>query len=184
MAKDTPVKKDGGGTDEEKALAAKKRKKMIFIISGAVLLILLSVGVTMTLLSLFSGDEKSPEAGEVAEGGAEGAADSTKLPAIYFNLHPAFVVNFEEKGRSRYLQADITLVVRDPEVIKVMEMHMPVVRNLLVILLSSQSFDALQTPEGKEALLAEALVKLQEFLQAEMGKPGVEKVLFVNFVMQ
>ena len=61
---------------------------------------------------------------------------------------------------------------------------MPAIRNALVMLLSGQSFETLQTPEGKEALREQALVKIQEVLQQEIGKPGIEQVLFVNFVMQ
>lgn len=83
---------------------------------------------------------------------------------------------------------------------------MPAVRNALVLLLSSQNFDDLQTAEGKENLRLDALDIVQEILDQEqldtlmrMPKkerekfekehgsdeiPNIEQVLFTNFVMQ
>lgn len=154
-----------------------KRKKLLIIIVSVVVLLGFSVGMTLTVLNMFSEKEKPAEGEEVA-------ATVDKKPAIYYALKPAFVVNFQYKTRTRYLQADLTLLIRDPEISLALDTHMPLIRNNLVLLLSNQDFELLQTPEGKESLREQALVKVQEVLQEEVGKPGVEQVLFTSFVMQ
>jgi flagellar protein FliL len=179
MAKDTKNAQQPAAADaaDPQVVAKQKRKKLILIIGAVLLLVGISVGVTLTLLSAFS-DAPAADAEAASE------AEPTKQPAIYYPLSPAFVVNFEDRGRSRFLQAELTLLLRDPEVTHALDMHMPAIRNALVMLLSGQSFETLQTAEGKEALREQALVKIQEVLQQEIGKPGIEQVLFVNFVMQ
>ena len=179
MAKETKSAQQPTAADaaDPQIVAKQKRKKLIIIIVAVLLLLGVSVGVTMTLLGA-SSDESAAETDAASE------AEPTKQPAIYYPLSPAFVVNFEDRGRSRFLQAELTLLLRDAEVTQALDTHMPAIRNALVMLLSGQSFETLQTPEGKEALREQALVKIQEVLQQEIGKPGIEQVLFVNFVMQ
>ncbi len=178
MAKETknaqPATTDAA---DPQVVAKQKRKKLIIIIVAVLVLLGISIGGTLTLLGAFSGDP-------AAEADAASEAEPTKQPAIYYPLNPAFVVNFEDRGRSRFLQAELTLLLRDTEVTHALDTHMPAIRNALVMLLSAQSFETLQTAEGKEALREQALVKIQEVLQQEIGKPGIEQVLFVNFVMQ
>jgi flagellar basal body-associated protein FliL len=49
---------------------------------------------------------------------------------------------------------------------------------------SSQSFDELQTIEGKQALKLAAVETVNNILTQETGLGGIEDVLFTNFVMQ
>jgi flagellar FliL protein len=63
-------------------------------------------------------------------------------------------------------------------------LHMPLIRNSLVLLFSSQSFADLQTEEGKVALKAAAVDAINGILEQETGQGGIDDVLFTNFVMQ
>ena len=65
-----------------------------------------------------------------------------------------------------------------------MQKHMPLVRNNVVMILSSQDFEVMRTPEGKDALRQAVLEEIQSILTDETGDAGVEQVLFTNFVMQ
>lgn len=178
MAKDTKNAQQPTTADAADLQVAKQKRKKLILIIGAVLLVVgISIGITLTLLSAFS-DAPAADVDAASE------AEPAKQPAIYYPLSPAFVVNFEDRGRSRFLQAELTLLLRDAEVTQALDTHKPAIRNAMVMLLSSQSFENLQTAEGKEALREQALVKIQEVLQQEIGKPGIEQVLFVNFVMQ
>lgn len=179
MAKDTkPAQQPANaGAVDPAAVAKQKRKKIIIIIGAALLLIVISVGLTLMLSGALSSNSTA-DAAPVAE------ATTGKQPAIYYPLSPAFVVNFEGRGRSRFLQTDLTLMLRDPQVTQALDTHMPAIRNALVMLLSSQNFETLQTAEGKDALREAALNRVQQVLQQEIGKPGIEQVLFINFVMQ
>ena len=169
--------------------AANKKKKLFLIIGVAVVLIAISVGGTVVALKFLS---PAPVAGDTTE-------EKTSVvlaPAIYLDMTPNFTINFSVNGRQRYLQATITLLYRDPELQSLLSLHMPAIRNGLVMLLSNKNFDELQTMEGKETLRVEALAIIQGQLQKErqalidsgkgkgVSAATVEQVLFTNFVMQ
>jgi len=165
-------------TGPEAVSAGKGRLKLIIVIVVAMLVaVALSVGGTLYFMGKGDdlGGSKSEEAVAVVSG---------KQPAIYEVLMPAFVVNFNHKGRQRYMQVSIALMTRDQSALDALKVHMPLLRNRLVMLLSSQDFEALKTPVGKEMLRQQATASVQELAQKEIGKLAVEQVLFTNFVLQ
>lgn len=149
----------------------KKNPLILFIIIG-VLLVGASIGGTI----FFLGGSGEDETEEVVE--------EPDPEAIYFALNPKFKTNYEVNGRPRLFQVAITLVTREQDVIDALGLHSPTIKGRLVILLSGQKFDELQTPEGREVLRAECLTAVQKIMNDEIGKPGIEKVLFTDFVMQ
>lgn len=182
--------KEVAGTDEAK----QKKKKLFMFIGLGVLLVLISVGATFFVVSKMLHKGGSDEAAE-----EQAEEKPTASPAIYLALKPNFTVNFDVNGRQRFLQTELTLMYRDPNLEKLLEEHMPAVRNGLVMLLSRQVFDELQTTEGKEKLRADALKVVQDIITKESEtteekdekkkdeakfKGTVENVLFTQFVMQ
>lgn len=159
--------------EEELEQEPKKSKKplMLFIIL-AVVLVAASIGGTIFIM----GDPSETEDEEVVE--------EVKPAALYFALNPKFQTNYDVNGRPRLFQLAVSLVTRDQEVIDALAMHSPTIKSKLVILLSGQKFDLLGSPEGRETLRQQCLDAVQEILNTEIGKPGVEKVLFTDFVMQ
>ncbi len=105
-------------------------------------------------------------------------------PATYIKVEPAFVVNFVNTDKARFLQITLELMTRQPELTGVIESHMPMIRNNLVLLFSSQTYEDLSTLEGKEALRETALQSVQDILEEETGDPVVEAVYFTSLVMQ
>jgi flagellar FliL protein len=185
MAKDNKNNDDENAGDAVEADLVKKakRKKLLLIVGLILLLVAISVGSTLALVKLFA--DPAPEvAAEDAEQAPEEEQVEAKKPAIYYPMQPVFVVNFLSEGRQRFLQAELNLLLREQDVIPALELHMPAIRNSLVMLFSDQLYEDLQTAEGKELLRQQALLSVQEVLQKEIGKPGVEQVLFTNFVMQ
>ncbi|AXO62286.1 flagellar basal body-associated protein FliL [Pseudomonas sp. phDV1] len=170
------AKKEAAPTADGQPTGKSKLKLIILIVVGLLLAVGLSVGGTWFILS--KGD-KSEEAKP-----AEAAAAPVRQPAIYQDLMPAFVVNFNYQNRTRYLQVSMALMSRDAAGMEKLKVHMPVLRNRLVMLLSGQDFAVLQTPLGKEMLLQQALASVQELAQKETGSTVVEQVLFTNFVLQ
>jgi flagellar FliL protein len=130
--------------------------------------------------SELSADEGSDEEGEEEEGEEE----EQQQAAVYLPIDPAFVVNFASQGKARFLQVTVEVMTRSPGVPDSVKLHMPVIRNNLMLLLSSQSYDSVSTLEGKEALREEALEVIQLILEEETGDPGIEAVYFTSFVMQ
>lgn len=109
---------------------------------------------------------------------------NVKLPALYEPMAPAFVVNFNANGRQRYMQVSVTLQARDPADLKALMVHIPVIRNNLVMLFSGQAFDDLATPVGQEILRQKTTASVQEVAQKELGKVVIDQALFTNFVLQ
>lgn len=156
----------------------KGKLKLIIIIAVA---FLLAVGASVGGTWFFLNKNAKPAESEAK---AEDHAEPTKKQAVYEILAPAFVVNFNQGGRQRYLQVAVALMGRDQAQMDALREQMPLVRNQLVMLFSSQNFDTLVTPVGKEMLRQQATSSLQELAKKATGQLTVEQVLFTNFVLQ
>lgn len=151
-----------------------KLKLILLAVVGLLLAIGLSVGATWFIMHK---SEPAPA--------ADAAASNVKPAAIYEALAPAFVVNFNQNGRQRYMQVSITMQARSQADLDALKVHMPVIRNNLVMMFSGQGFDTLAgSPVGQEMLRQKATAVVQEVAQKEVGKPVVDQLLFTNFVLQ
>jgi flagellar FliL protein len=171
-------------TNESDEKPNNSKKKLILFIVLAIALIGLSIGGTLLALKLLA-----PATEVELELDADGnpiieIVEEIKGPALYFPLRPALIVNYNAKGRQRFLQTEISIMTRDEDVVAAVELHMPMIRNNLIILFSGQTYNELQTDEGRQLLKQDSLKELQNIMQQVIGKPGIEKVLFTNFVMQ
>ncbi|GAB2190753.1 flagellar basal body-associated FliL family protein [Sessilibacter sp. MAH2] len=172
--------------DEEQAAEESSgggKKKLILLIVGALILISVSVGGTVAVLTIFKED---PPAVEEADDAAmeEKSMEETKMPAVYFPLNPSLLMTYNVRGRQRYAQIDITLMTRSDTVVTEIELHSSRVRNDLILAFSGMEYEEIQTPEGKELMRQTALTVVQTIMNEEIGEPGVEQILFTNFVMQ
>jgi flagellar FliL protein len=165
-------------TGEDQARFAGNKKKQMLLVAVILGVMVLSVGATLAALKFL---RPSPA---TLESAAQEQATPPPVPAIYYPLQPPIVVNFAVKGRQRYLQAELTLMTRDGSVISTIELHQSMIRNALILLIGGHSFEDLQTAEGKELLRQSCLQEIQRLLQEEIGRPGIEQVLFTDFVMQ
>ena len=112
----------------EPATAAPQKNKMKMIVVAAVALIVvivLSVGGTWYFLG---SSTAAPE--PVQE-------STVKQQAVYELLAPAFVVNFQSAGKPRYLQVSVALMGRNKADLEALKVHMPTLRNQLVMLFSN-----------------------------------------------
>jgi flagellar FliL protein len=162
-------------SDAVKDPAGKGKLKLILLV---VLGLLLAIGVSVGATWFFM-HKPQVKPDEAAQVGSKG-----KQPAIYEPMAPAFVVNFNQNGRQRYMQVSITMLGRNQADLDALKVHMPVIRNNLVMLFSGQTFDSLATPIGQEMLRQKAFASVQEVAQKEVGKVVVEQLLFTNFVLQ
>ena len=166
MAKSDAAVKDPAGKG--------KLKLILMIVAGVLLAIGLSIGATWYFMH--SAQSKPEPAAE--------AASNVKPAAIYEPMTPAFIANFNQNGRQRYMQVSITLQARNQADLDALKVHMPVIRNNLVMLFSGQTFDSLATPVGQEMLRQKVTASVQEVAQKELGKVVIEQALFTNFVLQ
>ncbi len=119
-----------------------------------------------------------------AEGGEGGEEAHSPPSAVYIPIKPSFIVNFGGPGRMRYIKADITLRVKDTISGNKVRHHLPYIRNNLVLLLSKQTEEAINTQQGKEILRKAALAEVHSVLEAEEGESGVVDLYFDNFIVQ
>lgn len=116
----------------------------------------------------------------VAEEGEEG-----KINVQYVDLKPAFVANFGGPApKLKFVKADISIRANTIEAANLIEQHMPLIRNEIVLLLSAQAEADISSMEGQEKLRLEALERVKNALKEETGSPTAEDLLFTNFVLQ
>lgn len=173
-------------TEEEQGELArkKKRKQRLLLALLGLGLVLLSVGSTLALLHFLGGSDSEAEGPAQPGAQVEAPAEPVEQPAIYFPLTEKLIVDYNVRGRQRFLQVEVSLMFRDNELSQAIERHLPRIRNDLNLLLKGQAFEDLQTPEGKELVRQDALRRINAILEEEIGKSGVEQVLFTSFVMQ
>lgn len=163
----------------------KKSPLMLIIIVAVVMLVLGGGGAYFLLGGKSSTPAQAAADGETVEGDEEATeAIEPKAEAVYFSLNPRFVVNFVGKSKARFLQVEIDGVTRDPMIKEDVTLHLPKIRNNVLMLLSSKSYDDLSHPEGKEQLRQEVLSEIQSIIKEESGHEGVEDIFFTSFVMQ
>jgi flagellar FliL protein len=181
--------------DELDLDVAKKagKGKLIMIIGGALLLVGIAVAATLFFTgALGGGDSKDDEAED-----AKPKIEAKK--AIYMKLSPAFVVNFEDSSTVSYMQLEIQAMAREQDALDLISEHMPVIRNNILLLLSTQKYEEISTAAGKEKLRGEILASIQKVLDEETAAAKSEEekdsaeskksakvaaVYFTSFIMQ
>ena len=180
----------------EAAVAAPKSKKKLIVILAVVLaLAVVGGGAAFFFMqkkedphhakakTAQEGEEAEAEGGEhEEEAEAEGHADpKTALTYVQFET---FTVNLLPDPDDKFLQLDLTVEVKGAELAEKFKTQMPVLRNRVLLLLTSKKATDISTPEGKTQLSQELLAELKKPLTAS-GKPlKVTQVLFTSFVIQ
>lgn len=103
---------------------------------------------------------------------------------IYVSVKPAFVVNYGEPGKLKYLKLEISLRVKDTPASNAVRHHMPLIRDYLVRAFSRLQDEDIDTQEGKESVRITALEGLKALMLEEDGEEAVTDLFFNNFVIQ
>lgn len=159
--------------------APKSRKKMWVLIISLTSLLLLGGGGAGAYFFMFADDDPLG-----LFGGDRETAEEVRRPPIYYSLDPAFVNNLSGTGGRRFMQVEVQLMTRDPEVIAAVERHEPVVRNDLIMLFSDQTLESVDTTAGKEALRRESLESIRRILRMNDEPDELEDLFFTSFIVQ
>jgi len=162
---------------------AKTGKAWLPIVIAVVVSTAASAGISMFMA------QRMIDASQPHPLGKDGKADQAKHdkpkePAVYIPLDPAFVINLEDAGGSRFLQTQVQLMARDTKAPDIVKANEPRIRNAMLMLFSQQNAQDLATRDGKEKLQLAVLAEVQKILTEETGKPLVEAVYFTSFVIQ
>lgn len=177
MAKDNKQAAPAGGDDKPKS-----RGKLIVIIAVVLVVLLGGGGATAYFLlkdSDADSEEAAPEKTKKKEKGGHAAA-----PA-YVSLD-RFTVNLVPETGDQYLQVELSVELEDLLASEKLKLHMPKLRNQVMLLLSSKKASELNSKEGKEHLAKEMEEQMNLVLAPESkGKGGpVKEVLFTSFIIQ
>jgi flagellar FliL protein len=168
--------------EEGEKKSSGKLKMIIMVVVGVLLISGLSIFVTWFMLKDKIAEPEAMDVGEIPM--EEPIMTVENGEAIYHALQPAFIVNYSAGGKSRFLQVELSVLTRDPASIEVMILHNPLIRNNLLDVFSTQDIMALATADGKQKLADDLSGAIEDILIIEMGRPGIESVLFRSFIMQ
>ena len=104
-------------------------------------------------------------------------------PPVFVTLEN-FTVNLQPEVGDQYLQTAIVLKVASMETSDLIKMHMPEVRNRILLLLSSKKASGLTSVQGKEVLSSEILALLKKPFSPQGDPQEIESVFFTSFVIQ
>ncbi|MEN6476240.1 MAG: flagellar basal body-associated FliL family protein [Syntrophaceae bacterium] len=159
---------------EPQAEQKKKRSPKLFIIIGVVVVLLLGgAGTAYFLFMGKSGHGGSKQATTENSEGKKGAAGANK------NLDP-FIVNLTDAQGTRYLKAVMQLELSSAELGAELDQKMPMIRDDIISLLSSKSFEDISTEPGKRELKKAILERINKNLEGGQ----VTRVFFTEFVVQ
>lgn len=167
--------KDARPEGDESAGKGGKKKLMIIIIAAV---LVLAAGGGGAFFFLMGGEESQETAAPV------------QREAIYVKIRtlegrPMFVASLENpNGNRHFMQVYAEAKTRDPAVEQLLNQHMPLVVARLNTLFTTADPNALRNVEGIKRLQGDATELVNRLVQDRGGEPGVEIVLFTNFVMQ
>jgi flagellar protein FliL len=153
----------GGAKGKKKGLG----KKMIIMLAGAV--VLLGAGGYFGYTFFFQDHSKNPH-----EAKKEKKADEKM---ILLALEP-FILNLSDPGR--HLKVAIQFEIKDAKDEAAVKEKTPKLRDLVIMLISSKTVDAVSSAEGKFQLKDEILLRANQAMEKETFK----NVYFTDFVMQ
>lgn len=165
------VEAEGGG---KKGGAPKK-----WIIIGAAAVVLLGGG-TFAFLKLTGGPaEEHATPADAAKEKAEEAVQQSGLPGTMFPIE-SFIVNLAGSEGKRFLKVTIDMELDKAEVADEAKARLPQIKDSILVLLSSKTFEEVYTVQGKFKLRDEIISRTNSFLKT--GK--VKNIYFTEFVIQ
>jgi len=117
------------------------------------------------------------------DAGAAQASVAAPKPPVFLNLEP-FTVNLLEEGGEHYLQTSLVFQVADDKVVETMKAYLPVIRNRVLLLLSSKKPSDIATPEGKAKLVDEVTAAVRESIPGATPERGIVQAYIGAFVIQ
>lgn len=178
------AKKEDNDKQQDDGKGKKGGSKLKLIIIVVVLLVVLA-GAFVAFKMFFTAPP-APPAESVAPAPANGAAAAPgaggmKLgPLVAFD---PFVVNLADPGGARYLKMtmSVELASEDPVLAAELETRKPQIKDIILTVLSSKSFEEVSTPQGKISLKQEIMQKLNG---AVSTGNAISNVYITEFVVQ
>lgn len=105
-------------------------------------------------------------------------------PDIYYGVPAPFLVNFPPGSSAKVIKINITLLMKGEAGVAAFKKHEPMIRNNLLMAISSIGVEKAKTTEGKQELRALMLDEVGKALEKMAGKNTAKDLYFTEFVMQ
>lgn len=152
--------------ENEEGAPKKKSKLLLFAMLGVALLLLAGGGFFAYTTMLAPVEDEEPQ--DVAETIGE-----------IFTLEP-FVVNLADPTGKRYLKVQVEIELESALAVESAQRNTPRLRDNVIMLMTSLSFEEVMTPEGKIRIRDEML----ERFNVVMRPDRVRNIYFTEFVVQ
>jgi len=166
-------------TDEQDSKVAegcaepkKKSKLGLLLVLGTVFL--LSAGGFYAYTAIWA-----PEPQTGGEKSGVKPEQLTEAVGEMFTLEP-FVVNLSDPQGKRYLKLTVSMELESKEAVGKATKLVPKLRDMVIILLTSLTFEEVMTPEGKMQIRDELLARFNQILRPDR----VRNIYFTDFVVQ
>ena len=165
MAKEKAVKQDTEDTEVQK----KSGGNLVLIIVIVLLLLLLIGGGLLTYFLLSgSGDNNVAKTQNTMQQSKQ-IRRNQKRSTDYMTVGPmypmsSFVVNLLSENGSRFLKSTIDLEMDKPELSAELDKKKPLIRDIIIRVLSSKTFEEVSTMKGKGKLKDEIVNKINDVL--------------------
>ena len=158
-------------TEEEQQPPKKKSKALLFIVLGVSILLLGGGG--FFAYTKFLAPPPAEEKTDATE-----QAQKQVIGEIYA-MEP-FVVNLADPKGKRYLKIKIELELESPEAVAIAEKVSPKLRDMVIMMLTSLTFEDVMTPEGKIRIRDELFERFNQIMRPER----IKNIYFTEFVVQ
>ncbi|MGZ4959786.1 MAG: flagellar basal body-associated FliL family protein [Methylomonas sp.] len=161
-----------------KSEVKKSPKKIILIVAG-ILFVIGAAGGGYFLATKLAHNE-----GGTDHKAAESKHEEVVEPDVYYALPSPLIVDFPAGSGAKVIKVSLTILVQGEANVAVLKKHEPMIRNNLLMAISSIGAEKAKTTEGKQELRALMLTEIGKVLEMMAGKNTVKDVYFTEFVMQ
>lgn len=145
----------------------------------ALLVGLLGGGGYFAFITLYSSGQGKPAGQNATQAGGGNGSASKRVGTEMVSL-PTLLVNLADPLGKRYLKITVDVEVKGKEAASQIQSDMPKIKDALILLLSSKTFEELSSVENKYQLKKEIVERLNQIL----GQSVVRRVYFTEFIVQ
>ena len=155
--------------------------KLVIIMMGLLVLLLVAIGGGLFMMwSKVSALDQvvNPPSQEESQEAIKEESEEAKIgPVVPLD---SFIANLADPGGNRFLRATMELELKNDDLTKEMENRLPQIRDCILMILPTRTYQDIQTVEGKIALRTEIIAKLNALLKKE----AITNIYFTEFVTQ
>lgn len=171
--------------EEEVKEEKKSNKGLIIAIVG--ILVLLILAIVVIVFIFLGGSKEAPAEGE---GGQAKESVEQQRPAAQrsdfaklgptFAIPEPFIVNLMGQNGRRYVKAQIALELSSPELQKEVTTKLLLIKDTIIRVMSSKTFEEISTPKGRDKLKEEIVQEINTY----MVDGYIKSILFSEFIIQ